>query len=323
MSAIGRDPAQDAQAVRTGDGSDFDHPQAPSNPSYQQRAGAGADLFQPIVKPDRPPNQPPNNSNDGSAPPWADSDLPPIADQQSAWLRQGPEVFQTPATQPRSKQIIGITVLAVVVLGLMGATVAYFLTSGPGRTGSEQIPAAQPIAPARVLPAPPSPLPAPVDTAHALIDPPGQSRGGGGLFDLPQLLAESPKPLRPSIVNALQAGGMIDGVLKTTTSGGTTIGLFALTMPDQETAATVAQTIASEQVTGGLKADNNRALQGMTVIGSVPGSQPTAYRAVYVLYNRAIYVEVFGTSREAVLATFDAVIKQQVTYAPPTVRVGH
>jgi hypothetical protein len=329
MSAVGQDtapdePGQDAPAVRTRDGSDFDHPQVPSKPSYQQRPGGIGDLFQPTAKPAGTPlNDPPHNSNDCSAPPWADSELPPIADQQDTWLRQGPEVFQTPGMQFRSKQIIGITVLAVVVLGLVGATVAYFLTSGPGRTGTEQIAAAQPTAAARDLPAPPPPLPAPVDTAHALIDPPGQSRGGGGLFDLPQLLAENPKPLRPSIVNALQTGRMIDGVLKTTTSGGTTIGLFALTMPDQETATAVAQTIASEQVSGGLKADDNRALQGMTVVGSVPGSQPTAYRAVYVLYNRAIYVEVFGPNRDAVLTTFDAVIKQQVAYAPPTLRASH
>jgi hypothetical protein len=116
---------------------------------------------------------------------------------------------------------------------------------------------------------------------------------------------------------------MTDGVLKATTTGGTTVGLFALTMPDQQTATTVAQDIATAQLDGGLKADDNRALQGMAVMASAPGEGSATYRAVYVLYNRAIFVDVSGSNREAVQATFDALVKQQVTHAPPTVRVGH
>lgn len=322
MAAIGRERAQD---------------------------GPAHDLFQPVGTPrDEPVGWP----SATPAPPWAGSDLPPIAghpiteppiverppaeppipeqpiaeqpiaEQQSAWLRQGPEVFPASATQPRSKQLIGIGALAFVVLGLVGAMVAYLLIAGPGRGGDEQLATAQPTELVGELPLPPAPLPPPVDTTQALIDPPGQTRGGGGRFDLPQLLSESPRRLRPSIVTVLQAGGMTDGVLKTTMTGGTTIGMFALTLPDQQAATTVAQTITTEQLAGGLKADNNRALQGMTVMGSLPGSQTTVYRAVYVLYNRTIYVEVFGSNRDAVLGTFDALIRQQVTHAPPTVQVS-
>jgi hypothetical protein len=290
-----------------------------ASPSYQQRPDDAHDLFQPV---NPPAGMHPNEANDSSTPPWADSDLPPIAEQQSAWLRQDPEVLRTPARQSRSMQIIGIAVLAVVVLGLAGATVAYFLTLGPGRTGNPQLAAPQPTAAPRDLPSPPPPLPAPVDSAHALIDPPGQVRGGGGLFDLRTLLAESSPPLAPPILKALQAGGMTYGVLKATTTGDTTIGLFALAMPDEQAATTVAQEIATAQLDGGLKADNNRALQGMAVMASAPDSESATYRAVYVLYNRAIFVDVSGPNRDAVQATFDSLIKQQVSYAPPTVRVG-
>jgi hypothetical protein len=304
-----------------------------SRPDYQQRPGEAGDLFQPVGA---LAGEPIGHPGGGSATPWGGSDLSPIAEQpvaeqpvaeapiaeqQSAWLRQGPEVFQAPAMQPRSKQVVGIAVLCGVLLGLLGATVAYFLTAhSADRTGLDQAAGAQPTAAARALADPPAPLAAPVDTEHALIDPPGQSRGGGGLFDLPKL--KSTGLLRPEIQNALQTGGMTDGVLKTTTVGANTIGMFALTMPDQQAATTVAQEIATVQLDGGLKADNNRALRGVAVMGSVPGSQPTAYRAVYVLYNRAIFFEVFGPNRDAVLATFDFVTNQQVTYAPPTVRVG-
>jgi hypothetical protein len=299
-----------------------------SSPDYRQGPGEAGDLFQPVGA---PLGEPIGDPDGGSAPPWAGPDLPPlteqsiaeqpIAEQQSAWLRQGPEVFQAPTMQSRSKQVAGIAVLGSVLLGLVGATVAYLLTAhSPDRTGLDQGAAPQPTAAARTLPDPPAPLAAPVDTEHALIDPPGQSRGGGGLFDLPKLTSTS--LLRPEIQGALQTGGMTEGVLKTTTVGGSTIGMFALTMPDQQAATTVAQEIATVQLDGGLKADNNRALRGVAVMGSVPGSQPTAYRAVYVLYNRAIFFEVFGPNRDAVLATFDFVINQQVNYAPPTVRVG-
>ncbi len=89
----------------------------------------------------------PNKANDRSRSPWAARTWRPIAEQQSAWLHQGTAVGQTPARQPRSKQIIGIAVLAVVVLGLAGATVACFLTSGPGRTGNPQLAALQPAGP--------------------------------------------------------------------------------------------------------------------------------------------------------------------------------
>jgi hypothetical protein len=288
-----------------------------------QVMGAIVDLFQPVgMNPGKTTGEPVNNPSGSSAPPWVDSDLPTIAEQQRAWLRQRPGVVEASAMPPRSKQIIGIAVLAVVVLGLIGATVAYFLTTGPDRTDSEQIAAPQPTAVPRDLPAPPAPLPAPVDTEHALIDPPGRARGGGGLFDLPQLKSTNLLP-RP-IQDALQAGGMTDGVLKTTaTTDGTTIGIFALTMPDQQTATTVAQEIATAQLRGGLKADDNRALQGVAVMGSVPGSESTVYRAVYVLYNRAIFLEVFGSHRDDVLGTFDSMVSQQVHHAPPTVRAGH
>lgn len=301
---------------------------ARSSPSYQQPSGPVQDLFQPVDKPiDRPVekqvNVAPEGARDGSAPPWADSDLPPIAEQQDAWMRQGSEAFHAPAANPpRSKQILGIAVLAIVVLGLVGATVAYFLTaSSPDQTGDAQIAASQPAAPARDLPAPPAPLPAPVDTASALVEPPGRPRGGGGLFDLPKL--ESANLLPPPILNTLGGGGMTDGVLKTTTSGGTTIGMFALTMPDQQVATDVAWTIAAVQRDGGLKPDDDRALQGVAVLGSdLDAASTVVYRAVYVLYNRAIYFEVFGPDRDAVLATFDSLISQQVAHAPPTVWAG-
>ena len=114
---------------------------------------------------------------------------------------------------------------------------------------------------------------------------------------------------------------LTDAFFKTTTMGtNTIIGMFAFTLPDQQAATTVAHKIATIESQGGLKADDSRALQGVTVMGSVPASTESAYRAVYVLYKRVIFFEVLGADRSDVLATFDSLIKQQVTDAPPTVR---
>ncbi|MGH3752496.1 MAG: hypothetical protein ACRDRP_07330 [Pseudonocardiaceae bacterium] len=356
MQAAGRntgggDPAEATQVVRTGDVPDpgrtqvvASPPAYPPSPSYQQRSAEVQDLFRPVGSP------PVGNS----APPWAVSDLPPrteaplaeqplaeqplaeqplaeqpLAEQQSAWMRQSPEVFETPATQPRPKQIIGIAVVAVLVVGLMGAGVAYVLSSGsPDQAAGPQPASLQPNQPRpaspppaitpRDLPAPPVPSPAPVDTPHALIDPPGQSRDGGGLLDLPRLA--SSKLLPDPILNALGAGAMTDGVLKTTTVGSNTIGMFAFALRDEQAATDVVNTIFTVQRDGGLTVDDTRAQQGVAVLGSGSGTSSTAYRAVYVLYNRAIFVEVFGPDRDSVLSAFDFVVNQQVNYAPPTVR---
>ncbi|HKR51778.1 MAG TPA: hypothetical protein VJT72_19780 [Pseudonocardiaceae bacterium] len=292
----------------------------PSTPFYRQEPGQVRGLFQPA---DGPSGNNGNNS-DSTAPPWASLNLPPIAEQplaeqQSAWIRHGPEVFEAPAVQPRSKQIIGIAVLGVLVVGLMGAGVAYFLSADPAQSQGIQQPApSQPTAAARELPAPPAPRPAPVDTPQALIEPPGADRGGGGLLDLPRL--ESADLLPQPILNALRAGAMTDGVLKTTIDGGNTIGMFAFAVADEQAATDVVNTIVTVQRDGGLKVDQSRAQQGLTVLGTLPGTRSTVYRGVYVLYNRAIFIEVFGSDYDAVLSTFDSLMDQQLTYAPPTVR---
>ncbi|MGQ0718672.1 MAG: hypothetical protein ACT4NP_15455 [Pseudonocardiales bacterium] len=305
------------------------NPSYQASPSYQQNPGQVRGLFQPIDSQpvDNPPigKPPADNSADNSAPPWANSDLPPIADQQNAWMRQGPEVFETSALQNRSKQIIGIAVLAVLVVGLVGASVAYVLSAGPQQDqASSAQPAASQPAPSepttavRQLPAPPAPKAEPVDAPQALIEPPGEARDGGGLLDLPRL--ESSDLLPRPILNALRAGAMTDGVLKTTTDDGNTIGMFAFTLADEQAATDVVNTIITVQRDGGLKVDESRAQQGLTVLGSAPGTRSIVYRGVYVLYDRAIFLEVFGSDYDAVLSTFDSIVTQQLIYAPPTVR---
>jgi hypothetical protein len=263
---------------------------------------------------------------------WATPAQAFLVDQQSVWLGQGPEVFSPPATRSRSTQIkiIGITVLAVVVLGLVAATVAHLLISGPGRTGGDHIVSPPAPAPRDV----PPPHPHPVNTADALITPEGTDRGSRS-FDgeLEVLELGSTAHLPSAILISLHTNDVSDTMLKATTLAVGTkevkIGMYAFTLPDEQKAITVERDIVAAEVgrDGGLEFAHAPALRGVTVMRSVPGSDKPVYRAVYVLYNRVIFFEVLGNSRDdadAVLNTFTSLLDKQVmTHAPPTIRPGH
>jgi len=282
-----------------------------------------------VARPEGEPEFRWDSFRDPSAPPWAGSDLPPMPDQQSAWMRQGPEFFETERRgSGRGKRVAGIAVLAVLLVGLVVAGVLYALSAGSDRQAGGTAPNAngqqEPVEPTSNRPvppplrAPPPPSPPPLDTPQALIDPPGDPRAGGGLLDLPGL--ESDDLLPNPIVDALRSAGMTDGVLKTSTQDDTIIGMFAFTLRDEQAAIEVAERIADVQRDGGLKYDRGRALQGVNVLGTVRTSDSTVMRAVYVVYDRVVYFEVFGPDRRAALDTFDLLLEQQVAYAPPTVR---
>jgi hypothetical protein len=310
MSAVRWDTAQGdvaaaTRAVRTSDVGDCERTQVLRPiPPYQHRPEEVRDLFQRRDTATSGHITPPG---DKSAPPWAG------------------EAFQPPTVGSRSPQITGITVLAVVVLGLVAATVAYLLIPGPGRIDDDQITGFHPATALRDVPPPHQP---PVNTADALITPEGTDRGSRSFDGLLELASAAPLPA--SILSTLHTNEMSDAVLKATTLpvGGkeVKIGMYSFTLPDAQKAITVAQDIVAAEVRsdGGIKITNADALRGVTVMRSVPGSAEPVYRAVYVLYNRVIFFEVLGKNRDdadAVLKTFTSLVdKQVITHAPPTIR---
>jgi hypothetical protein len=315
MSPVGWNSAEPPRVVRTSDVGDSERTQVlrpiPPYPPYPHRPEEVRNLFQ---RCETAPGGPITASGDRSVPPRAD------------------EAFQAPAVPSRSTQITGITVLAVVVLGLVAATVAYLLIPGPSRIDDDQITVFQPATALREVPPPHQP---PVNTADALITPEGTDRGSRSFDGLLELASTTQLPA--SILNALQANEMSDAVLKATTLAVGTkqikIGMYAFTLPDTQKAITVAQDTVAAEVRGdvrgdsGIKITNAPALRGVTVMRSVPGSVEPVYRAVYVLYNRVIFFEVLGKNRDdadAVLNTFTSLVDKQVmTHAPPTIRSGH
>lgn len=103
-----------------------------------QQAGSG------VTRPTESPAEVEGTELPNSAPQPATTAKAHPDDQQIAWLQAGPEAFHAPGTQPRSKQIIGLSVLTVVVAGLAVATAAHFVSpSSPDRTGNRPIAASQ------------------------------------------------------------------------------------------------------------------------------------------------------------------------------------
>jgi hypothetical protein len=298
----------------------FQQPQSPpggfQQPQYNPGPASPAGGFQQQYQQQPAWNAP----QEDVSPPWGGSDLPPITPaRNSDWVAQGPEAFETKQSSGKGRKI-ALSVLGVVVLAGLGFGVWALFINNPGPDNPVAQPTqTAPVAPTstpKPLPQPPAIKPEPADNATALVTPPGTVRDGGGSFDLTKL--KSSKLLPDSVVSALDQGSMTSGLLKASTDGSTTIGLYALSLPSSQSASTVAQAYATTQQTGGLPASRDLSMQGVPVYATTSGAG--VFRAVYVLYNRVVIVEAFGSNRAAAQADFKTLLAQQVTNAPPTQR---
>ncbi|GAA4543262.1 DUF1707 domain-containing protein [Amycolatopsis samaneae] len=272
-----------------------------------------------------PPQQQPgpawNAPQNDVSPPWGGSDFPPLAPtSNSDWVSQGPESFQTTPSSGKGKKI-AIAVVAVVVLA--GAGVGAWALFGNDSGGSNPPVAqssSQPPAPptSKALPEPPAAKPEPASNEATLTDLPGTPRNGGGAFDLAKL--QSGKLLSDSVTQRLKEGGMTEGLLKTNTDDSVTLGLYALAMPDTQSASKVAIEYANAQQEGGLPLDKTLSLRGVQVYASPNGAEQSVFRAVYVVYGRTVIVESYGANRASALKDFQTVLNAQIAKAPPTQR---
>lgn len=235
-------------------------------------------------------------------------------------MSQGPEQGeQKQKSQGNGRKILFSAIAAIVVIGLGVAVWLLF-----GRDNSTDVQAANPgqqppAATSKPLPEPPPTKPEPSSDADALITAPGTPRAGGGDFTLATL--QSNKLLPDSVIAALQQGGMTSGrTSNTSTQGGSTIGLFSLTLPSPSAATTVANEYADNQRRGGLSANRDLSMQGVPVLSTSAKSSQGVFRAVYVLYDRVIIVETFGPDRAAAQQLFTSLLQDQVDHAPPTQR---
>ncbi|WP_019813580.1 flagellar basal body-associated FliL family protein [Saccharomonospora saliphila] len=272
--------------------------------------------------------QPWNAPQGDSAPPWGGGDFPPLTPQSNAdWgVSQGPESFDDEPSPSGKGRTIAFSTLAVVLLVGIGVAVwLLFLAddsspdnraqdAGPHNgQGSQQVstPTSTP------LPTPPAAKQPPTDNESALIDPPGEERGGGGEFDSETI--EDKGILPDSVVAALLDTDMGKGLLKTTvTENDTTVSLYSIEVGSESEATTVADEYEVTQQDGNIPPIRDLSLQGVPVFGAGNANDNSVYRSVYVLYDRVVILEVFGPEREKVESLFADMLDQQVEHAPPS-----
>lgn len=296
-------------------------------PSPQHGAGpaspAGGFAPPPHMQPGQQQGQPWNATQDDVSPPWGGSDFPPIAppSRDSGWVAQGPETFETKPSSGKGRKI-AFSALAIVVLAGLGVAVWLLFIKDGGQDA--QPPVAQdssqqaPAPTSEPLPEPPPVKPEPDDLDSALVDPEGEKRGGGGEFDL-EKLAEN-KLLPEPMVQALEEAGMSEGLLKTTADGDYVVGLFALQLDDARTAASIAQQYTLTQQEGGIPDRPELSLQGVPVYGTGETAEKSVFRAVYVLYDKVVIVEQFGSDPATTRQKFKELLEDQLELAPPTLR---
>ncbi|MCX2731225.1 hypothetical protein OOZ19_13320 [Saccharopolyspora sp. NFXS83] len=261
--------------------------------------------------------QPSWNTGENAGSPWGDPDQPPAPEHgDTSWMRQGPEVFEVGEGSSKGKTIAGISLGAVLLVGVIVAGVFYF-TSGddeaaPPQPTEQQAP---PVPTPEPLPEPPAAKPAPVATPEVLVaPPPGQPHPYNGPLDRPAL-ENSPKAgvLREPVRNAALQGGLLDGFFSRSDGAATSV-LLTVRMPDPTAAQAVAQAYLDDQQ--GLSVNEDLSYQGVEVMTTGGG----VYRTAYVAHGWAVIVDVSAPDKAAAEAAFTQLLDQQLAQTPPTVR---
>ncbi|MFD4641550.1 hypothetical protein ACFWN2_29865 [Lentzea sp. NPDC058436] len=230
---------------------------------------------------------------------------------------QGPEVFDSAGgSSGKGKKIVGIVIVVLLLAGLGVAGFFYFT----GKKDNEAQPPPEQIStPAtpttKPIPEPPAKKPDAGATADSVFGPlPGIERAGGGQFDLPKMAAQ--KLMVGKTTEALTAGGMTEATLSTSVDDKNTLSIMAMAVTDEAAASKTVAAYLQDQAA--LKENKDLSYKGVKVVTD-PAKK--VLRATYVYYNKMIVVEVFtsesGSSAEN---QFKELLKNQVEFAPPTVR---
>jgi hypothetical protein len=230
-----------------------------------------------------------------SAPPWASSDLPPIQEPDSGWMRQGPEAFE-PEREPRTWRIVGAVVAVVVLLGLVIGSYALW--------GRDDAPTAQPGLPAAEQQEPADPL-MPADIGGA-----EESKDVETFADL-----EAVGFLTQSELGVLEkaAAGGARLLVTNFDEGKATVLVTRVGSPEQAVVARDALTAL--QLSFGF--DSRPAPPGVNAV-ELPGDAETMpkVRAVYLNGDILVRLEMAGQDRVDVAAKFDDVLAEQLEALP-------
>ncbi|MDI2032715.1 hypothetical protein QFW96_29130 [Saccharopolyspora sp. TS4A08] len=250
--------------------------------------------------------------------PWGD-DLPGSGDSgEASWMRQGPEVFESAGKPGKGKLIAGLSIGAVLLVVVIVAVVFYFAGSG-GSTDERETAAPAPPPPAPTttqLPEPPVAKAPPATTQEVLVAANGPAHPWSGLLDLPNLQGAKGGLLQPKpVLDTAFQNGLVEGWFNGTDGVQPKTTLLALKMPDANAAKTVVDKYLAAQQ--GLSEVEDLSYQGVSVV-----STGATFRTAYVAHNYAVIIDVSGApeQKDAAQQSFKAVLDQQLTQTPPTIR---
>ncbi|QGK68239.1 hypothetical protein GIY23_00390 [Allosaccharopolyspora coralli] len=256
--------------------------------------------------------------------PWDDPNEPTHGD--TSWMRQGPEVFETSSGAGKGKWI-GLSLGAVLLVGVAVAGVFYFTTS----SGSQEPPQAQqteapaeppapppppPPPPTPELPEPPAPKPAPAAAGpEALVPPPpGPPHPFNGLIDRPGLEGPRGGLLPPDVKDFALQNGFVDGWFHGTDGTEPKTTLIAIRMPDENGARALTEKYLQGQA--GLAEVEDLSFKGVPVVSTGGGIVRTAYTS----HNWTVIVDVSSPDALASRDLFQQILTGQLGQSPPTVR---
>lgn len=305
------------------------NPQPPADANSTQVVNVqGQQPQQPFPQQQEWPQQPnawggPQQQNWGAAStsaPWDEPNEPTHGD--TSWMRQGPEVFETSSGSGKGKWV-GLSLGAVLLVGLAVASVFYFTTS----SGSDDPPQAQqteapaeppppPPPPPPELPEPPAPKPEPAAAGPEAVvpPPPGPPHPFNGLIDRPGLEGPRGGLLPPEVKDFALQNGFVDGWFHGTEGTEPKTTLIAIRMPDGNGARALTEKYLEDQA--GLGEVEDLSYKGVPVVSTGGGIVRTAYTS----HNWAVILDVSSADTVASRDLFQQILQAQLGQSPPTVR---
>ena len=256
------------------------------------------------------------NAPEPPSTPWGDGDVPATEHGDTSWMRQGPEVFETAGKSSKGK-IAGLSIGAVLLVGVIVAGIFYFTSSGGDQPSPQNPPTAQPqTPPTSSLPEPPAAKAPPASSQEVLVAAPGgPAHPWNGALDVAALSGAKGGLLQPQSVRdfALQ-NGLVDGWFNGTEGATPKTTLLALRMPDQNSASGLVEKYLDAQQ--GLSTVDDLSYQGVDVVNT-----GGTFRTAYVVHNWAVLIDVSAANdKPGAQNLFKTVLDQQLTQSPPTVR---
>lgn len=251
---------------------------------------------------------PPWQQSPGTNPPWGAADLPPTTDVPPAWLRQGPEAFESTGGSRSGKVIAGVVALLVVAALGAGAFIMFRPDGNPtGPSGSTTV-------------ASPSTTAAPTTTEppRPIVQPPGSVQIDD-TYTLPRL--RDAKLLSTEDFAIVEANKVSEAQVTVTKQGELTLGAWAFQVAS--TAAGEKMLTQIDQLYTGVAF---RPAEGVTrdkvsaLVLAPPAGQAgfTVYRAHYLgQENRVVRVEAYGPDGAAAKAAFIALLDNQLKQLAP------